>query len=179
MNDDEPQASLLFLRHSLDGHWGLLFTHPNDFAAYGFEADRWLAHVRAAFDATKIRPIALAKGVSNTGTTWITELGGLTTHLSLDDIGCGAFADARFADVHWTSHIDRRYVLLLDEACRLRWSFQYVPGASLPSPIELAALAEAKRREHASPFPRPARGSSQTPSGLRHNRDHCLTGAWR
>lgn len=37
------------LRRWLSGRWALLFSHANDYAAYGFESDRWLVHVQEAF----------------------------------------------------------------------------------------------------------------------------------
>jgi hypothetical protein len=154
MGADGLRAWLFSLRRSLDGKWGLLFSHADDFAEYGFEADRWLAHVRAAFEATRILPIALANEVLDRGTTWIAELDGLTMRVRVDEIRSSASAYEDLIDMRSTSHDEdmRRCVLLLDSACRLRWSFQYLPGASLPSPIELAALAEAKRREHEAPL---------------------------
>ncbi len=146
---DEVRNPLHSLRRSLDGQWGLLFSDADDFGAYGFEADRWLAHVRAAFAMTEIRPIALADGRHGGASTWIAALGGLTMHLCIDEIRRSALAQDELAGAHVASTLvlERRYVLLLDDTCRVRWSLRYSPNASLPSPIDLAALAEAKRRE--------------------------------
>jgi hypothetical protein len=71
------------VRRWLHGRWALLFSHPDDFAAYGFESDRWLVHVQEAFAATDIRPLALAGGHE---AGWVTEAGGCTTSLALDEI---------------------------------------------------------------------------------------------
>ncbi len=96
------------VRRWLHGRWALLFSHPDDFASYGFESDRWLVHVQEAFAAADIRPLALA-GPHEAG--WVTEVGGCTTTLALDEIQrypvardsreealrCAAFGpDARF-----------------------------------------------------------------------------------
>ena len=69
---DVPEGLLAApaLRRWLHGRWALLFSHPDDFAAYGFESDRWLVHVQEAFAATDIRPLALA-GRHETG--WVTR----------------------------------------------------------------------------------------------------------
>lgn len=115
------------LRRWLRGRWALLFSHPDDFAAYGFETDRWLVHVREAFAATDIRPLALA-GRHAAG--WITEVGGCTTSLQLDDI---------------QRHPLARFVMTLDAALRVRRTFVYTKQDRLPSPMDLAALARGVR----------------------------------
>ncbi len=38
----EQAVGIASLRGWLHGSWGLLFSHADDFASYGFEADRWL-----------------------------------------------------------------------------------------------------------------------------------------
>jgi len=71
------------VRRWLHGRWALLFSHPDDFASYGFESDRWLVHVQEAFNSADIRPLALA-GLHAAG--WVTEVGGCTTTPALEEI---------------------------------------------------------------------------------------------
>ena len=79
-NSPLPAAAL---RRWLHGRWALLFSHPDDFAAYGFESDRWLVHVQEAFAAADVRPLALA---DRQEAGWVTEVGGCITTLALDEI---------------------------------------------------------------------------------------------
>jgi hypothetical protein len=117
-----PALNRLALGRWLHGRWALLFSHADDFAAYGFESDRWLVHVQEAFAAADIRPLALA---DRHEAGWVTEVGGCTTTL-------------RF-------HLDSRFVLTLDAALRVRRTFVYAQGDRLPSPMDLAALAREAR----------------------------------
>jgi hypothetical protein len=110
------------LRRWLRGRWALLFSHANDFAAYGFESDRWLVHVQEAFAAADVRPLALA---DRQEAGWVTEVGGCTTTLDPDR--------------------STRFVMTLDPSLRPRRTFVYAQGDRLPSPMDLAALARQTR----------------------------------
>ncbi|HKQ16586.1 MAG TPA: hypothetical protein VJT80_24430 [Steroidobacteraceae bacterium] len=110
------------LRRWLHGRWALLFSHANDFAAYGFESDRWLVHVQEAFAAADVRPLALA---DRQEAGWVTEVGGCTTTLALDR--------------------STRFVMTLDASLRPRRTFAYTQQDRLPSPIDLVALARQTR----------------------------------
>ena len=81
----ETPLPAIALRRWLHGRWALLFSHPDAFASYGFESDRWLVHVQEAFAAADLRPLAIA-GPHEAG--WVTEVGGCTTTLALDEIQC-------------------------------------------------------------------------------------------
>ncbi|HEV8333833.1 MAG TPA: hypothetical protein VGQ22_20590 [Steroidobacteraceae bacterium] len=140
----EGPLSAIALRRWLHGRWALLFSHPDDFAAYGFESDRWLVHVEEAFAATDIRPLAFA-GRHETG--WVTDVGGCTTSLLLDEIQRYPVARAsreeslRNAAFEPTS----RFVMTLDAALRLRRTFVYTKQDQVPSPMDLAVLAQGLR----------------------------------
>jgi hypothetical protein len=121
-----PIASL---RRWLHGQWALLFSHPDDFASYGFESDRWLVHVREAFAATGVRPLALAAATTSLAADWITHAGGCAIG-PIDEI------DDR-----------RRFVITLDDSLRARRTFFYTPQDRLPSPMDLAVAAERLRRQ--------------------------------
>lgn len=132
------------LRRWLHGRWALLFSHPDDFAAYGFESDRWLVHVEEAFAATDIRPLALA-GRHESG--WVTEVGGCTTSLALDEIQRYPVARDSREETLRSAAFDpaARFVMTLDPALRLRRTFVYTQRDQLPSPMDLAALAKSSR----------------------------------
>ena len=125
--------SISRLRRWLDGSWALLFSHGDDFAAYGFEADRWLAHVREAFASTGVRPLARVSGTSSHGAGWVTEIGGgCTTDTHIDEIRRSALretTDSTKSSWLWDSR--QRFVLLLNDALSARWSFLYSAGDSL------------------------------------------------
>ena len=134
------------LRRWLHGRWALLFSHADDFAAYGFESDRWLVHVQEAFAAADVRPLALAD-CQEAG--WVTEVGGCTTSIALDEIQRYPVArDSREQDLR-TAAFDgsTRFVMTLDAALRLRRTFVYTQRQRdrLPSPMDLAALAREVR----------------------------------
>ncbi|HEY7642496.1 MAG TPA: hypothetical protein VH814_22375 [Steroidobacteraceae bacterium] len=140
----EGPLSALALRRWLHGRWALLFSHPDDFAAYGFESDRWLVHVEEAFAATDIRPLALV-GRHETG--WVTAVGGSTTTLALDEIQRYPVArDSREETLRSAAfEASARFVMTLDAALRLRRTFVYTRPDRLPSPMDLAVLAQEAR----------------------------------
>ena len=132
------------LRRWLRGRWALLFSHPDDFAAYGFESDRWLVHVEEAFAATDIRPLALA-GRHETG--WVTSVGGCTTSLALDEIQrYPVVRDSREEALRSAAFEPAtRFVMTLDAGLRLRRTFVYTQQDRLPSPMDLAVIAKGLR----------------------------------
>jgi hypothetical protein len=123
--------------------WALLFSHPDDFASYGFESDRWLVHVQEAFAATDIRPLALAGHEAG----WVTQIGGNTTSLALDEIQRYPVArDSREEQLREAAFDPAaRFVMTLDSALRLRRTFVYTQRDRLPSPMDLAVIAQGLR----------------------------------
>jgi hypothetical protein len=143
-NVQEGPLPAVALRRWLHGRWALLFSHPDDFAAYGFESDRWLVHVEEAFAATDIRPLALA-GRHETG--WVSAVGGCTTSLALDEIQRYPVArDSREEALRSAAFAPAtRFVMTLDAALRLRRTFVYTLQDRLASPMDLAVIAQGVR----------------------------------
>jgi alkyl hydroperoxide reductase subunit AhpC len=141
-----PAASLpaVAVRRWLHGRWALLFSHPDDFASYGFESDRWLVHVQEAFTATDIRPLALA---GDHEASWVREVGGCTTSLALDEIQRYPVArESREETLRNAAFEPRtRFVMTLDAGLRLRRTFVYAKSERLPSPMDLAVIAKGLR----------------------------------
>lgn len=119
------------LRKWLRGRWALVFSHPDDFADYGFEADRWIDQVKEAFDADSIAAVAISTRAPGDHAGWIPAVG-------------GCFISQRTFDSIVSCSPGRRFVMALDEALQLRRTFLYSGTDRLPSPIGLAAWARAK-----------------------------------
>jgi hypothetical protein len=132
------------LRRWLHGRWALLFSHADDFAAYGFESDRWLVHVQEAFAAADVRPLALA---DRQEAGWVTEVGGCSTTLALSEIQRYPVVRDSHEEALRNAAFDRsaRFVMTLDAGLRLRRTFVYTQRDRLPSPMDLAALARQAR----------------------------------
>lgn len=129
---------LCLLRRWLRGRWALVFSHPDDFAHYGFEADRWLEQVKETFRAESIAALAVGPRISAADAGWVTASG-------------GCFIGQRtFDSIVGHSTSERRFVMILDSALQLRRTFVYRREDVVPSPIGLASLAAAARfRAHA------------------------------
>lgn len=134
------------LRGWLHGNWGLLFSHPDDFASYGFESDRWLVHIEEALDNAAVRPIALTFGTAEAPRTWIAELGGATLALRDADVQrLSSLQERERSLVRAIVAASERFVMFVDESLQLRRTFLYSPGDRLPSPMELATMAARMR----------------------------------
>jgi alkyl hydroperoxide reductase subunit AhpC len=120
------------LRKWLRGRWALVFSHPDDFANYGFEADRWIDQVKEAFAADSIAAVAISTGTPGDHAGWIAAVGGcFISQRTFDSIAFG-YGEGR------------RFVMVLDDALQLRRTFLYSGTDRVPSPIGLAAWARAR-----------------------------------
>lgn len=119
------------LKRWLRGRWALVFSHPDDFATYGFEADRWIDQVKQAFEADSITALAISTRTPGDNAGWITAVG-------------GCFISPRTFDSIVDCRPERRFVMVLDDALQLRRTFLYSGADGVPSPISLASWARAR-----------------------------------
>lgn len=136
-------SSLDQLRDWLAGRGALLFSHPEDFASYGFEADRWIVYLQEAFDRLRLRAMAIGH---DDGSGWISQLGGrFIASYEVGDL-VPQLRGGAFAKTAASEH----FVTILDSSGRARRTFVYQPGGQVPSIIELAHTA-AQLCERAAP----------------------------
>lgn len=141
------------LRQWLAGRWALLFSHPDDFAHYGFETDRWLVYLRNAFDSLRLRPIAIGH---SDGSGWISQTGGhFIPSYEVSELvpqlrGCTQPRMGPRVGPRVGRCAAEHFVTILDASTRARRTFLYSPAAEVPSVIELAHAA-AHLRERAMP----------------------------
>ena len=115
------------------GRWSLLFSHPEDFAARGFEADRWMSCLSEELERLDL--CVLAAGGGNRR-TWITQVGGrFVPSVEVDDL----------LPADWQVRSNEHFVTIFDSAMRARRTIVYAAGADVPSPIELAQTAAGLR----------------------------------
>jgi hypothetical protein len=127
------------LRKWLRGRWALLFSHPDDFANYGFEADRWIDQVKQAFDADSIAALAIDTRAAGDKAGWITAVGGcLISQRTFESVVLHG-SEAEFDSAQRIP--ERRFVMMLDGGLQLRRTFLYSGADNVPSPIGLASLA--------------------------------------
>jgi hypothetical protein len=100
--------------------------------------------VYEAFAAADVRPLALA---DRQEAGWVTEVGGCTTTLALDEIQRYPVARDSSEEFQRNAAFERsaRFVMTLDAGLRLRRTFVYAQRDRLPSPMDLAALAREVR----------------------------------
>ena len=119
------------LRHWLAGRWALLFSHPEDFASYGFEADRWLIYLRDTFDSLRLRAVAIGP---DDEASWISEIGGRFIP--------SYEAQLLLPELHGRAQgRGEHFVTILDESLRARRTLLYSPCGEIPSVIELVQTA--------------------------------------
>jgi hypothetical protein len=121
------------LRRALAGRWSLLFSHPEDFAAHGFEADRWLSCLSEELERLDLAVIGVG-GHDRRG--WIGQVGGrLMPASEVDDL----------LPADWRVGAREHFVTIFDGALRARRTIVYAAGSAVPSPIELAQTAAGLR----------------------------------
>lgn len=121
------------LHRWLGGRWSLLFSHPEDFASLGFEADRW---VSCLSDEMERLDLAVVAAGGSDRRSWVSQVGGrfIPSH-DVDELLPG----------DWQVNPHEHFVTILDGALRARRTIVYSAGAAVPSPIELAQTAAGLR----------------------------------
>ncbi len=134
------------LRDFMNGRWALLFSHADDFASYGFEADRWLVHVERSFSTAGVVPLALTAGAREPD-SWVDRIGGAPVIIRFSDAHRtgGSMCTRERSLVSTVLGQTTRFVLILDESLRPRITYAYSPGDRLPSPIDLVSIAHRAR----------------------------------
>lgn len=140
------------LRRWLGGRWSLLFSHPEDFASYGFEADRWAACLCEELERLDLAVVASGGGARR---TWVSQVGGrFIPSEEIDDLLPG----------DWQLNKHEHFVTILDGELRARRTIIYSAGTAVPSPIDLAQTAAGLR---ARGLPRQLAAFCKAPSSPR------------
>jgi hypothetical protein len=131
------------LRRWLRDRWALLFSHPDDFANYGFEADRWVDQVKEAFAGDSVAALAVSARAPGDHSGWITAVGGCFISQRTFDSILDHCNEAELVSAY--RRPGRRFVMVLDGELQLRRTFLYSDADHVPSPIGLALLAASCR----------------------------------
>lgn len=149
------------LRKWLADRWGILFSHPEDFAQEEMEMDRWISVLGRSFAACGVVPIALARAGYEAESGWLGKLAALdcesTAVLALPPGGfpMGPSTSALRADIDRSGP---RLAMIIDPDACSRRTLSYRLPAVLPSPLDLIGWAASLRkraaaRAHSFPCP--------------------------
>ncbi len=171
-HSDGASIAVQCLRDWLGGDWGLLFSHPDDFAQYGIEADRWLILLLQAFSEARTRPIALQSASrfrpSESANGWLVRVNGGAARVCLEATRCSPKASDLRAHVlrEAIARIDSRFVMIIDEGLRPRRTFTYSLQDRRRSLFDLiATVVSVRNRTMDSPVTATAARTSFARSG--------------
>jgi hypothetical protein len=142
---DHINRSIPCLRDWLDGHWGLLCSHPDDFEDRSLESDRWLQILRSEFGASGVKPIACRCSGGEPDRSWVRSVTAderrvRLTHHEVIDIRARRLRDAI------VSVAAERFVLVVDPVLRRRAAWRYGPFGAVISPLALLSVINVMRR---------------------------------
>lgn len=156
---DAKLALATSLSDWLDGRWGLVFSHPEDFAVLDLEADRWLTVIKDAFSAANVRALRVTTTHSRFA-SWIEQMNGVDPLLVLEPArsvnsapSAGQVSKLRSAIARATS----RFVMIVDESLNLRRTILYTLADARPSLLDFAASVA---KLQTKPRPQPEREST-------------------
>ena len=128
--------------------WSIVFSHPEDFAPQDLETDRWVVLLGQAFQDSEVRPLELRPSDSRSNFSWV---------CAVNDDMCIEGSQEVF-DANWNAlalqaqllcrNIEPRggrFVAILDGQLRVRRTFKYFRGSSVPSPLEILGWTVALR----------------------------------
>ena len=136
-------GSSVSLRKWLDGHWAILFSHPEDFIYCELELDRWLDIVGNAFRRAHILPLALSRSTSPIDKGWVSQLSGDDRSVSLHE----GMTGRALLDFHsyrlgaCLERIDQRFAMIIDPSPCQRRTLLYGGAEEPASPLDLVRLA--------------------------------------
>src|SRR5579872_315774 len=73
---DHINRSIPILREWLDGEWGLLLSHPDDFEDHSIERERWLEVIQQEFRASGVKPIVYRHRSGEPDRGWVGRVTG-------------------------------------------------------------------------------------------------------
>jgi hypothetical protein len=143
------------LQRWLGGRWSLLFSHPEDFASHGFEADRWVSCLSEEIERLDLAVVAAGGSYFR---SWVSQVSGrfIPSH-EVKDLLPG----------DWQLNPHEHFVTILDGAMRARRTIVYAAGTAVPSPIELAQTAAGLRSRGSGGLPRQLTGFCSASSSPR------------
>lgn len=138
-------TALPTLRTRLQSGWALLFSHPNDFARYDLESDRWLSVMQRSFEDRNVRAVTVTRDATVRDQSWVSQLCEQREMLCLESKvdGSADMIDLRARSLQ--DHLEstgRRFVMLVDSLLGLRKTFVYETRTGLPSPLDFLAWVD-------------------------------------
>lgn len=138
-------VSVRALRDWLSGDWGLVFSHPDDFAPRDIEADRWCVVAGETLEAAGMRALGIARNVHDG--RWLADLQGRGAALHLKSSGSRArvVSFLQHALAHTIARTHGRCVLMIDGDLRVRRTYVYSTRSAALSLLDLIEVAASAR----------------------------------
>lgn len=139
------RGAAVSMRSWLDGHWALLFSHPDDFLRSELDLDGWVESARRAFDEAEVRPLAVARLGQPPDDGWITRVSGDPRIVVLHESAGDAGERRALRLQEEIAGTGGRFVMIVaSDLCPHR-TFVYADIEDLPSPIDLIPRIETLR----------------------------------